>query len=516
MYVRKLMSIFCRVPENYKLNPGAIESIRQIPENHNQILIAYNRGLCVLWDVEAKELVRAYMSLGHGQSVGLFVGSDGDKFTWYHADGSFATWNVDDSTPPDNQSYVPYGPDPCKSINGLVRGRRGEHDIVIFSGGMPRSAYGDRQCVSVHCEDGTKVCFDFTSKVIDFFVTFNEEEEDQAEVLIVLLEEELCSFDLTDPALKPVRAPYLNSVHASAVTCNHLVSQVTGEVYEKILEAGAQNQVEYSDIDWPLTGGTVPEKGEDLGIKEYDILLTGHEDGSVKFWDCTGVVLEPILHFKTAPLFGNSDPEVDELHEPEEPDDSEPPFRKAGLFDPYSDDPRLAVKKIAFCPKTGQLIVAGTAGHVVIASIEHKNLTGPLRVTTMNLVHDRDGFVWKGHDQLKVKSQLLKSESVPIAEGLQVSGVLQVLPPAAITCVALQSNWNLLAAGTAHGLVLFDYLSNYPVMDRCTLNPNGSYCSENVGIQSFYNNCVMNFRFNWCWRGSITPKIVQENVKGII
>lgn len=465
---------FYRVPESYKLNPGAIESIRQLPENFNHILIAYNRGLCVLWDLEENGVVRSFISPGHGQSVGLFVGNEGKHFTWYHADGSHATWDVEDSSPPANQNFVPYGPDPCKSINELVKARRGEHDIVIFSGGMPRSAYGDRQCVSVHCKDGSKVCLDFTSKVIDFFVTFNEDEVDQAEVLIVLLEEELCSFDLTEAALKPVKSPYLHSVHASAVTCNHLVSQVSGEIFEKIVEAGEQNQVQYSDIDWPVTGGTVSEKGEDLGIKEYDILLTGHEDGSVKFWDCTGVVLEPILHFKTAPLFGNSDPELDdELHEPEEPEDSEPPFRKAGLFDPYSDDPRLAVKKIAFCPKTGQLIVAGTAGYVVIASIEHKTQNGPLKVTTMNLVRDRDGFVWKGHDQLTVKSQLLKDDALPIEDGLQVAGVLQVLPPAAITCLALQSSWNLVAAGTAHGLVLFDYLSNYPVMHNCTLNPNG-------------------------------------------
>lgn len=60
---------------------------------------------------------------------------------------------------------------------------------------------------------------------------------------------------------------------------------------------------------------------------------------------------------------------MDEPLENSEPlDDSEPPFRKSGLFDPYSDDPRLAVKKIALCAKTGKLVIAGTAGHIVIGS----------------------------------------------------------------------------------------------------------------------------------------------------
>lgn len=90
----------------------------------------------------------------------------------------------------------------------------------------------------------------------------------------------------------------------------------------------------------------------------------------------------------------------------------------------------------------------------------------------MNLVSDRDGFIWKGHDKLNVKPQLLNDTALPVDDGLQVTGILQVLPPGAITCLALQSNWNLVAAGTGHGLVLFDYQNHYPVMHRCTLNPN--------------------------------------------
>lgn len=353
-----------RIPE-YKYNLSAVESIKQLPKNHNRILIAFNRGLCVLWDLEANTVVRSFIASGHGQSVGLNINANGAHFTWYHEDGSYATWSIDDSSPPIDHKFVPYGPDPCKSINELVKGKRGENDIVIFSGGMPRSSYGDHQCVSVHCTDGSKFCLDFTSKVINFFVTFDHENGDQAQVLVVLLEEELCAYDLTDAELKPIKLPYLHSVHASAVTCNHLVSQVSGEIYEKIVDAGNQYQTSYSDIEWPVTGGALTEKGEDLGTKEYEILLTGHEDGSVKFWDCTGVVLEPLLHFKTASLFGSED-DLDDFHDHQEKlDDSEPPFRKAGLFDPYSDDPRLAVKKIAFCQKSGQLIVAGTAGNIV-------------------------------------------------------------------------------------------------------------------------------------------------------
>lgn len=468
-------NVLNQLPESYKLNPGAIESIKQLPNQHHQLLIAYNRGLSVLWDLDENTIVRSYIAPGHGQSVGLHASLDGETFTWYHADGSYATWNVSSSEKPQEEGYVPYGPDPCKAIDRLVRGFRVDDEIIVFSGGMPRSAYGDHQCVSVHCKDGTKVAFDFTSKVIDFFVTFEIDESDdkpQAQVLIVLLEEELVAYDLTDRSLPPVNAPYLHSLHASAVTCNHLVSQVTADVFDKIVQAGIHQYAKYSDITWPVSGGEVPERPNDSGITEYDIILTGHEDGSVKFWDCSEVCLTPLLHVKTAQLFGNSD-DLDHPHEDDDAlDDSEPPFRKAGNFDPYSDDPRLAVKKISLCPKTGILIIAGTAGNIVVSTLEEMPITNSegIRTSTMDLVGEHLGFVWKGHDPLKVKQQLLE-QSQPLADGVEVLGVLQVKPPAAITCLALQTKWGLLAAGTAHGLVLYDFRNNRPILHKCTLNP---------------------------------------------
>lgn len=36
-----------------------------------------------------------------------------------------------------------------------------------------------------------------------------------------------------------------------------------------------------------------------------------------------------------------------------------------GLFDPYCDDPRLAIQKLTLCTNTDTLIVAGTAGQVL-------------------------------------------------------------------------------------------------------------------------------------------------------
>ena len=41
--------------------------------------------------------------------------------------------------------------------------------MMIFSGGMPRATFGDRHTVSV-IHGNKHVVFDFSSKVVDFFV----------------------------------------------------------------------------------------------------------------------------------------------------------------------------------------------------------------------------------------------------------------------------------------------------------------------------------------------------------
>lgn len=154
-------------------------------------------------------------------------------------------------------------------------------------------------------------------------------------------------------------------------------------------------------------------------------------------------------------------------------DDTEPQFKKTGNFDPYSDDPRLAVKKLYLCSITGIIIIGGTAGNVIVLNFVENNEKN-FNVTTVNLVSDRDGFVWKGHNQLKLKIWNNQEHSY-LQNGLQVASFLQILPPAAITCITAEASLNLLAAGTAHGLVVFDYKNDRCIIRKCTLNPNGEF-----------------------------------------
>ncbi|KAK4874231.1 hypothetical protein RN001_013591 [Aquatica leii] len=466
------------VPEDYKLNPGAVEAVVEQPNQPNNILIGYNRGLMVLWNRTENTAVKTFVS--NQQLESICWHEDGESFTSSHNDGSYMTWELSDEDKI-NEPITTYGPFPCKAIPKIIRRNLNGSPLIAFSGGLPRASYNDKYTVTaVH--DSKHVVFDFTSKVIDFVVIESKHQDNlgesgeslnngvghvqgEPEALLVLADEELVAIDLLSEDWRMMNLPYLVSLHASAITCSQHVSGVPEELWEQLKDAGrAQTNNLYSNRKWPVDGGDLLcSKG---ALPRRELLLTGHEDGTVRFWNAGSVCLVPLYKFSTAQLFTGEDVADETIHSQDD-DEEWPPFRKTGVFDPYSDDPRLAIKRVVLCPLSGTLVVAGTAGHLVIAKFDTEVLSSELKVTTMNIVSDRDGFVWKGYDQLTPRSGELHQP-----RGFQAMSILQLHPPAAITCCTLQADWGLIAAGTAHGLSLFDYKKHKPVFVKCTLNPN--------------------------------------------
>ncbi|XP_014241063.1 protein lethal(2) giant larvae isoform X2 [Cimex lectularius] len=464
------------VREDYKINPGAVESMVVQPENPDHLLIGYTRGLMVLWNMKTPAAVQTYISTqgvesrttatvqAHTspQGVECLCWKDSQTFISSHNDGSYAQWSV--TTGKHKGLHTVYGPFPCKPITKIIAT---EDDMLIFSGGMPRTAYSDRNTISVVAEEKKQhVVFDFTSKVIDFFVTPSGDDT----ILVVLAEEELVALQLNVENTPMLPLPYMVSLHASVVTCSNYISDIPQTLWDDIIAAGKKQSVgQFSDVAWPVDGGRLLETESEGMAKRRDLLLTGHEDGSIMMWDASSVAMVPLYKFSSSRLFaGEYDDDL-----PREADVDEScawtPFKKVGTFDPYSDDPRLAVKKVYLCPETGVLVVAGTAGHVIVAKLSTDNEPDEIKVTTMNIVSSRDEFVWKGHGSLKLRP----TPRPPLPEGgaFAVTSILQLHPPAAVTALAVHSGWGLVAAGTAHGVAVFDFVKGAPVSVKCTLNP---------------------------------------------
>lgn len=74
------------MPQDYKLNPGAVEAVCEQPGHSNQILIGYNRGLIVLWNRIANVAVKTFASTQQLES--FHWQDDGKSFTSSHNDGN--------------------------------------------------------------------------------------------------------------------------------------------------------------------------------------------------------------------------------------------------------------------------------------------------------------------------------------------------------------------------------------------------------------------------------------------
>ncbi|XP_061088611.1 lethal(2) giant larvae protein homolog 1 isoform X2 [Conger conger] len=356
------------LPEDYKCGKslGPVESLQEHPRCPDKVLIGYSRGLVVLWDRSTRQVLSLF--LGNQQLESLSWERSGKTFVSSHSDGGYMAWAVNSSNPRTPQpitSIIPYGPFPCKAINKILwRTTELGAPFVLFSGGMPRASYGDRHCVTV-LQEKTQVTLDFTSRVIDFFTihcTDSEEEFDNPTALVVLLEEELVVIDLLTTGWPTIPSPYLAPLHSSAITCSCHISNVPPKLWDRVISAGQHQNQPQTHMKWPINGG----KNLAPDPKQKGLLLTGHEDGTVRFWDASGVSLKPLYKLSTANIFQTDCDHNDSLGQAGE--EEWPPFRKVGCFDPYSDDPRLGIQKISLCKYSGKLVVAGTAGQMGILS----------------------------------------------------------------------------------------------------------------------------------------------------
>uniref|UniRef100_A0A8C0BJK2 LLGL scribble cell polarity complex component 1 n=1 Tax=Buteo japonicus TaxID=224669 RepID=A0A8C0BJK2_9AVES len=447
---------------------GPVESIQEHPRDGSRLLIGYSRGLVVLWEQNTpprRVLLQQLESLAWEQSGKSIVSS--------HSDGGYMVWAVSGAGQKTQQpvmSTIPYGPFPCKAISKILwRTCESGNPFIIFNGGMPRASYGDRHCVSV-LQGQTLATLDFTSRVIDFFTVQSPSPPspgfENPRALVVLVEEELVAIDLQTPGWPTIPAPYLAPLHSSAITCSCHVSNVPLKLWERIISAGEQQSPRLSSAAWPIDGG----KNLAQEPTQRGLLLTGHEDGTVRFWDASGVSLKPLYKLGTANIFQTDCEHNDSLNQAGE--EEWPPFRKVRSPEP-GDDPRLGVQKIALCKYTAKMVVAGTAGQVLVMELSDEKSEHAVSVATVDLLQDREGFTWKGHDRLAPRNGPL-----PFAPGFQPSVLVQCVPPAAVTAVTLHSEWNLVAFGTSHGFGLFDYYRRNPVLARCTLHPNDSLAME--------------------------------------
>uniref|UniRef100_A0AC11C283 Syntaxin binding protein 5 n=1 Tax=Ovis aries TaxID=9940 RepID=A0AC11C283_SHEEP len=336
-----------------KSHPGPVVHISDNPMDEGKLLIGFESGTVVLWDLKSKKADYRYTYDEAIHSVAWH--HEGKQFICSHSDGTLTIWNVRSPAKP-VQTITPHGkqlkdgkkPEPCKPILKVeFKTTRSGEPFIILSGGLSYDTVGRRPCLTVMHGKSTAV-LEMDYSIVDFLTLCetpypNDFQEPYA--VVVLLEKDLVLIDLAQNGYPIFENPYPLSIHESPVTCCEYFADCPVDLIPALYSVGArQKRQGYSKKEWPINGGNWG-----LGAQSYsEIIITGHADGSIKFWDASAITLQVLYKLKTSKVFEKS------RNKDEKPN-----------TDIVDEDP-YAIQIISWCPESRMLCIAGVSAHVII------------------------------------------------------------------------------------------------------------------------------------------------------
>uniref|UniRef100_A0A3P8V0B8 Syntaxin-binding protein 5-like n=1 Tax=Cynoglossus semilaevis TaxID=244447 RepID=A0A3P8V0B8_CYNSE len=520
-----------------KTHPGPVVHISDNPMDEGKLLIGFECGVVVLWDLKSKKADYRYNYDEAIHSVAWH--HEGKQFVCSHSDGTLTTWNIR-APAKAAQIITPHGkqpkdgkkPEPCKPILKVeYKTTRAGDPFMVLSGGLSYDTVGRRACLTVmHGKSTTVLEMDYP--IVDFLTLCetpypNDFQEPYA--VVVLLEKDLVVIDLGQIGYPIYENPYPLTIHESPVTCCEYFADCPAGLIPALYSVGTrQKRQGYSKKEWPISGGNWGQ-----GTQSYpEIIITGHADGSIKFWDASALMLQVLYKLKTAKVFERARGKEE----------------KSGA-DIVEEDP-FAIQTLSWCPESRMLCVAGVSAHVIVYRFSKQEVTTEdvqlLEVRMQCDFSDVDSPD-PGGDQtptlptpgassspqesepptqtstgsnpsdgprdnipcLQVRSSPLKQ-----SPGYQVELVVQLVwvsgePPQPITSLAINSSYGLVVFGNSNGLAVVDYLQKtlllnmgtselyspsdpyqrQPHSPRKARQPSGALCDSNDGANPSEDRC---------------------------
>ncbi|XP_071405470.1 syntaxin-binding protein 5 isoform X6 [Pithys albifrons albifrons] len=483
-----------------KTHPGPIVHISDNPMDEGKLLIGFESGTVVLWDLKSKKADYRYT---HDEAIhSVAWHHEGKQFICSHSDGTLTIWNVKSPTKP-FQTITPHGkqlkdgkkPEPCKPILKVeYKTTRSGEPFIILSGGLSYDTVGRRPCLTVMHGKSTAV-LEMDYSIVDFLTLCetpypNDFQEPYA--VVVLLEKDLVLIDLAQNGYPIFENPYPLTIHESPVTCCEYFADCPVDLIPALYSVGArQKRQGYSKKEWPISGGNWG-----LITQSYpEIIITGHADGSIKFWDASAITLQVLYKLKTAKVFEKSRNKDDRPN-----------------TDIVDEDP-YAIQIISWCPESRMLCIAGVSAHVIIYRFSKQEVTTEVipmlevrLLYEINDVETPDGeqvppsstpgtgsnpqsIVPQSHpstsssssDGLRDNVPCLKVKNSPLKQspGYQIELVIQLVwvsgePPQQITSLAVNSAYGLVVFGNCNGIAMVDYLQKTVLLNLGTIELYGS------------------------------------------
>ncbi|XP_052708777.1 syntaxin-binding protein 5-like isoform X6 [Crassostrea angulata] len=493
-----------------KTHPGPVISLTDCPIDPNKLLIGFETGTIVLWDLKSKTAECRFNLPEALRSVSWH--HEGKQFMCSHTDGSLTTYNIKQPQKPVSvmMPHAQMGKDgklnPCKPITKVEwKSVKNGEPLVIFSGGMSYDRAGRTPSITVMNGKST-TALEMEHNIVDFVVLCetpwqNDFQEPYA--IVVLLQYDLVVVDLTSPNYPCFENPYPMDIHESPVTACQYYANCPPDLIPAFYSVGSSRQKRsgFSEKSWPINGG---EWGTST-CSYPEIFITGHADGSIKFWDASSVTLQVLYKLKTAKIFEKPKKREESRSENR---DSVGDNQKNGL-EALDPDP-LAVYLIHLCTESRILCFAG-ATHLVLCRFSKQELNVEVQSLEFSIIyHDilddmespdidnhyrpslgvvgqiqsgsRESYSSNASDHSTTKNEMWTAVKVRTGSRKYSAGyypdlvcVLQWLDnkepgegkehPGNITFISMNSSYGLLAFGNESGLAIVDY-----VQRTCLLN----------------------------------------------
>ncbi|XP_045025872.1 LOW QUALITY PROTEIN: syntaxin-binding protein 5 [Daphnia magna] len=467
-----------------KTHPGPVIHLSDCPTDPSKLLMGFESGLVVLWDLRTKVADARFLANEPLRSVSWL--SDGKQLISAHTDGSLHTWNVRAGPRPAPVSVTyPHakggreGKPECKAIQKVEWKSSSSGDpFVIFSGGLPIDRPGRSSSITVIHGRNTTV-LEMEHNVVDFVALcdtpWTSAEEQDPHAIIVLLQNDLVIIDLLSPGFPCFENPYPMDIHESAVTCCLYIADCPGDLIPALYSVGAQGHSGFSKREWPINGG----QWGSLAPSYAEMIVTGHVDGTVKFWDTSSLSLQVLYRLKTSKVFEKSRTKT------LRPDGE---LATAVLVGSQPGKQHLAIKQLAMCPENRLLAIAGASGHVILFKFRRQEVSQETIVLGVPLFFENaeepQGSPSFGPGAANLEFCLRKEQPNPLSvrggvyrrpPGFQVdlvclSSWMDGEAPGSITALSVNSAYGLMAYGNDGGLVLVDIIQKSVLLSMASVD----------------------------------------------
>jgi syntaxin-binding protein 5 len=335
-----------------KTKPGKVVHLSDHPLEPTKILIGFDSGLCVLWNLKIKRPEFHYYGTSEVMSsCGWFY--DGKQFMSAHNNGSLIVWSTKGDTKPVNilhphmneTDLVPRY-NTIRKVSWESTSKSSADSLIIFSDGLPSGDCVMRDAITIIKNNKLKTIIEMKDRVVDFLIIpsspWTMDVPTDPVALIALLDSQLVVIDLRTDGYPQFQHHHPTGVHESPLTATFYLTEPSKHFFKSLMAARdkyvqEQRQVQlqaqqrqaaaaaqantaasaaaaagssggvttskqvYSPLAYPINGGLRCTKANVFGYQE--LIVTGHEDGSVKLWDSTGLGLVLLHKFKTQKLF---------------------------------------------------------------------------------------------------------------------------------------------------------------------------------------------------------------------